>query len=272
MTGMPAPSALAGEPAYVFGRDSMHAADHHRYLAEFLDPVTTATLAQTGVASGWHCLEVGAGGGSVARWLAGRVAPHGTVLATDISAVPIPPRPGLSFARHDIVSDPLPEASFDLIHARLVLLHLPERIAALHRMASALSPGGWLQLDEFDVTYWPALSAPDEAARDLYEKFITTKMSLMRSAGVDLLWARRLAMAIRDAGLVEIDIVPRLLPWSGGSAGARLQIHNTLHLRERFIEAGMDDAELARVRDVMTDPSFLSACVINSVRGRRPAS
>jgi SAM-dependent methyltransferase len=266
------PSALTSRQPYHFGHGSVHAAEHHRCLAEFLDPMTTAALARTGVTSGWHCLEVGAGSGSVAGWLARQVAPDGTVLATDIDPVPIPPLPGLKVARHDIVRDPLPEAAFDLIHARLVLLHLPERIAVLHRMARALRPGGWLQLDEFDVSYWPVLLAPDEKARELYEKFAAAKISSMRSAGVDVTWGRRLGTAMRDGGLTEIDVVPRLQPWRGGSAGARLQIHNTFHLRDALVGAGMVDAELAEVREVMTDPDFMALCVLHSVRGRRPAA
>lgn len=46
--------------------DSVRARDQHRCLTEMLDPMTTARLAQTGVTAGWHCLDVGAGGGSVA--------------------------------------------------------------------------------------------------------------------------------------------------------------------------------------------------------------
>ena len=68
-------SAASGQEAYVFDNASVHAVEQHRCLAEFLDPVTTTELAATGVTDGWRCLEVGAGGGSIARWLAGRVAP-----------------------------------------------------------------------------------------------------------------------------------------------------------------------------------------------------
>ena len=34
------------------------------------DPATFAWLAQLGISKGWRCLDVGAGGGSVARWMA----------------------------------------------------------------------------------------------------------------------------------------------------------------------------------------------------------
>jgi hypothetical protein len=53
-------------------------------LEELFDPGTIRQLDARGVAPGWRCLEVGAGGGSVAAWLGDRVAPDGSVLATDL--------------------------------------------------------------------------------------------------------------------------------------------------------------------------------------------
>ena len=44
-----------------------------------LDPGTREHLMRLGVGPGTRCLEIGAGGGSVACWLAERVAPGGLV-------------------------------------------------------------------------------------------------------------------------------------------------------------------------------------------------
>ena len=259
------------DAGYVFDNDNTHADDQHRCLTDMLDPLTTARLAQTGVTDGWHCLEVGAGGGSVATWLADRVAPTGTVLATDIKPRHIRARPGLRVRHHDIVRDPLPEAAFDLIHARLVLIHLPERIAVLDRLVRALRPGGWLQLDEFDLSYGPALLMPDAYAHELYETFLVAKVRLMESAGVDVAWGRHLAEAMRRAGLVDLDPVPHLQLWHAGAPGTRLLIHHTWHLRDRFVAAGLTDAQLAQIRTLLTDPGFrATSCPIYTVQGRRP--
>ena len=53
-------------------------------LGDLFDARTIEYLAALGVTRGWSCWEVGAGGGSVAEWLAGAVAPTGSVLATDL--------------------------------------------------------------------------------------------------------------------------------------------------------------------------------------------
>lgn len=263
----------AGRCGYVFDNDNVHSRDQHRCLSEMLDPMTTTRLARTGVTDGWHCLEVGAGGGGVAVWLAERVAPSGSVLATDIKPVRIPERAGLEVIRHDIVHDPLPEAAFDLILARLVLQHLPERHEVLDRLVRALRPGGWLQVDEFDISYGPALVMPDARARELYENFLAAKARVFEAAGGDGTWGRHVTQAMHDSGLIDIDVVPRLELWHSGSPGVHLLIHHTFHLRDRFIEAGMTDPQLADVRNLLADPTFrASSCAIYSVQGRCPDS
>lgn len=95
--------------------------------AEF-DEGTRYHLLARGVSNGWACLEVGAGNGSVAEWLSERVGPAGRVTATDLDTrfLEALSRPNLEVSQHDIVADPLPETTFDLIHCRLLLMHLPQ--------------------------------------------------------------------------------------------------------------------------------------------------
>ncbi|PNE37031.1 class I SAM-dependent methyltransferase [Streptomyces noursei] len=71
----------------------------------------TRNLARLDPRPGMRCLEVGAGGGSIARWLTARVAPGGSVLATDLKAQHIAPAPGPTIEVHDITSGPLPEGA-----------------------------------------------------------------------------------------------------------------------------------------------------------------
>ena len=52
------------------------------------DPATIRRLLHLGVAEGWCCLEIGAGGGSIARWLGERVGPNGRVVVIDITGAP----------------------------------------------------------------------------------------------------------------------------------------------------------------------------------------
>src|SRR4051812_38250562 len=79
-------------------------------LEALWDPGTQSVIEALGIAPGWRCLEVGAGAGSIAAWLAARVAPDGDVLATDLSTRHLDglSAPNLEVRRHDILKDPLP--------------------------------------------------------------------------------------------------------------------------------------------------------------------
>src|SRR5215469_1648889 len=131
---------------YLLANSGRETGSRFAALSDLFDSVTIHHLQKCGVKCGWHCLEVGAGGGSIARWLADRVGRTGRVLATDIDIRFLEPlkSPNLEVLRHNIALDSLPQGVFDLVHARLVLLHLPQRENALEHMISGLKPGGWI--------------------------------------------------------------------------------------------------------------------------------
>ena len=60
-------------PEYVLANASSHSKDGFSGLEALCDPVTFRHLESVGIAEGWSCLEIGAGGGSVARWMGERV-------------------------------------------------------------------------------------------------------------------------------------------------------------------------------------------------------
>jgi SAM-dependent methyltransferase len=74
------------------------------------------------------------------------------VLATDIDVSWLHDADaGVDVRRHDVATDEPPGDAFDLVHARLVLVHVAARDEALRRMISALGPGGWLVVEDFDT-------------------------------------------------------------------------------------------------------------------------
>jgi SAM-dependent methyltransferase len=112
------------------------------------DPATTERLAAAGVGPGWNYLEVGAGNGSIARWLRDRVGAGGKVVAFDLDRF-FADEPGIEVRQGDILSDHLERDAYDLVHCRALLHHLPGRQhEALQRMAAALRPGGVLVATE----------------------------------------------------------------------------------------------------------------------------
>src|SRR3954466_14899908 len=121
-------------------------------LESLYDGVSRRLLDERGVRAGWRCLEVGGGAGGIARWLADRVGETGYVLATDLDTrfLRQDVRPNLEVRTHNIVTDPLDEAVFDVIHARAVVEHVADREQVIKRLAAALRPGGWLVIEEVD--------------------------------------------------------------------------------------------------------------------------
>jgi ubiquinone/menaquinone biosynthesis C-methylase UbiE len=167
-------------------------------------------LETAGIAPGCHCREVGGGSGAVAAWMADRVGPSGYVLVTDIdpgfmerSAYRRPAH--LELRRHDIGTDPLPEHAFDLIHARLVLSHVPQRRQALARLVAALKPRGWLVIDDFDGRVIDrTVSVPAAAAAALFKRVGAAPVALLEERGFEVEWGRRLFNRLKAVGLALV--------------------------------------------------------------------
>jgi len=242
-------------------------------LAAELDPGTFRHLAALGVGAGWRCLEVGAGGGSVARWLCERVGRTGHVLATDLETrfFDGPAHPNLEVRRHDILSDALPAAHFDLVHVRWVLCWLPAPREALARLARALRPGGWPVAEEPDFVTLFHASAPET-----FRKVATATPRLAQTmSGADPEYGRRLCDDVRAQGLTDIQADGRMPMLRGGtpvsaSEFLRLTIEK---LREALVASRVVTvAEVEQALDLLRDPAFTTVFPLTvAAWGRRPA-
>jgi ubiquinone/menaquinone biosynthesis C-methylase UbiE len=138
---------------YVFDDPSPRGVVRYQTLTRLYDAHSIRQLKTIGVSEGWRCLDVGAGQGSIAVWLSLRVGATGTVVATDIDTHLLEALPyhNLSVMRHDVATEPLPTDTFDLVHTRLVLMHVRDRNRALDTLVASLKPGGWFVGEEFDA-------------------------------------------------------------------------------------------------------------------------
>lgn len=111
--------------SYLLDNARPEAGTRFEAISALFDRWTFAQIEALGIASGWRCWEVGAGGVNVPAWLATRVAPAGQVLATDIDIVWAEGAisGGVDVRRHDVAKDPPPWTDLDLVHARPVLVH-----------------------------------------------------------------------------------------------------------------------------------------------------
>ncbi|KAF7363228.1 Methyltransferase str2 [Mycena venus] len=96
-------------------------------------------------------LEIGAGSGAWAIHAA-KLYPEADVLAIDMNPLPARPLPpNLSYQQVNILEPfPFPAGTFDVVHIRLVLIHLPDAFSVLSRIIDLVAPGGWLLADDLD--------------------------------------------------------------------------------------------------------------------------
>jgi SAM-dependent methyltransferase len=213
-------------------------------LAELFDPWTFRHLDDLGLGAGWRCWEVGAGGASVPRGLAERVGTSGRVLATDIDVSWLESVADgvLEVRRHDVLRDPPPAETFDLVHARLVLIHLADRAAALQVMIDALRPGGWLVLEDSDPALQP-LACPDERgpAEELANRLRAGIRTLMVERGADLTYGRTLPRLLRESDLRDVRAEAYFAISS--PACSILEAATVRHVRDQLLAAELATAE-----------------------------
>ena len=243
-------------------------------LESAFDPVSRRHLARTGLGPGWNCWEVGAGGGSIARWLADRVAPTGSVLATDIDTTGMSAerRSNLRVERHDLVVDPLPVGTFRCIHARLVMGQLPERVEVLERLASALVPGGWLVIEDLELLL-PLPSEVSNPDQRLVHKVRSGFIRLLRDSQGDGDWARSLPCWLGRLGHVDVCASTHVAVVTGGSAAASLEQVNLRQVQEQLVGFGVaTHDQVDRCLQLLGDPRvWFTMPPMVSASGRRPA-
>jgi len=215
------------------------------------DPGTRALLDRLGLRAGMRCLEAGAGGGSIAVWMAERVGPDGSVLATDLDTAHLEPLAGgvLEVRRHDLVRDDLPAGSFDVVHGRSVVSWLGAT-DALARLVAAVAPGGLLLVEDFDwAVGGPADGAP--AVAKAYDAILT----VIESVGYDRYFGRTLLAQLEEAGLQDTGSEGRAHVVHGGSPGTAFDRFSLLAQRSALVGSGaLTEAELEEALRYLDDP------------------
>lgn len=232
-----------------------------RLLAEILDDHSTLILSDTGIAPGWQCLDVGAGAGTITAWLAELVGPDGHVTALDKDPEHIRSGANITIRKGDVRTVDLPEGHYDLIHIRLVMLHLAERELVLQRLIAALKPGGVLVISEWDGERrdW-LLHASSGDAVEAFTAFQAGLLAELEAHGADLGWARRAPIAMLAAGLQDVATTVHSQLWAGGEPGCLLHLSNAKQLRDALLARGVTAEQLDVLEAAMRDPATLAYC------------
>jgi SAM-dependent methyltransferase len=177
----------------------------------------------------------------------------------------------VEIAQHNVALDPPPAGQFDLVHARLVLVHLPERDRALANMVSVLKPGGWLFVEDADPALQPKSCLEDlGAGQELANKLRADFRTLMAGRMVDLAYGRTLPRLLRGQGLLEVTAeasFPLAHP-----ACLRLETATINLIREQLVAAGIatNDEVDRHLANVAAGELDLAQPPMIAARGRRP--
>jgi SAM-dependent methyltransferase len=209
------------------------------------DPGSRALLDELGIDRGWKCLEAGAGGGSLVEWMAGRGAAV-TAIDIDTRFIELLASDAIEVCRVDVRSDELPQAEFDLVHARLVLEHLSDRTQILRRLAGTLRPGGWIVIEDYD---WSCFGF--EGDDPSFSRVVEAILGFMQQAGFERDYGRRVVAEIADAGFTEVRGEGRMRIIDSTSPGFDFFRLSFESLKGAVVDAGMmstEDAEAASAR------------------------
>jgi SAM-dependent methyltransferase len=249
---------------YAYGNAREIQRERLRTLETLLDAGSRRVL-EPFVAAGSRCLEIGAGGGSIAAWLADRAA---EVLATDLDITVLQEldRPNVTVRVHDVLADDLPESAFDLIHLRLVLAWLTDVPRALERLVAALAPGGVLVAEEMD--FGSVAPDPRHDGADAFARVAAAHDALLAARhDFDPYYGRRVVGDLAAAGLAELGSQGRAATWRGGEPGGDIWRLTLLQLRDEMDVAASD---VDRVLELCDDPTFRSVSpVVMAAWGQR---
>jgi ubiquinone/menaquinone biosynthesis C-methylase UbiE len=214
-------------------------------IEQVFDRSTQRRITSTGISEGWRCLEVGAGAGSIARWLSAVVGESGKVVAVDLE-----PRfidkinlPNVEVLKADIQNLALEDNSFDLIHARYLLIHILDFRLALTRMLQLLKPNGWLVLEEPDFSAARAIAGQEIESVNRVNQSI---WQMFENRGLDYAFGIKLPAILQEFDIQPISVENEAHLANGGSGVANMMKMSALQLAEKYIFTGKsthDDIE-----------------------------
>jgi SAM-dependent methyltransferase len=181
-----------------------------RRQAEVWQLATERVLDRVDPAPGSQVLDAGSGPGVTMRQLAQRVGPRGRVVGIDVdedlgadsvARLRAEGHVQCEFLAHDLRRDAtVPGGPYDVVYARLVLFHLPERVAVLARLWDAVAPGGHLVVQDYDLA--AVGSVPRRAIDDQLSDFI---LGAFTAAGCEVRAGALLPRLFEEAGVGTPD-------------------------------------------------------------------
>ena len=241
------PVSYTWDNAMVEGRRRLALLEHT------LDPSTFRRLETIGVAPGWKCLDVGAGGGTVCEWLCPRVGSTGHVTAMDVD-----PRflraldyANLDVREENVIDSDFPSGAFNLVHTRWTLMHIPEREGVLMKLVEWLAPGGTLFVEEPDGISVRTLD------RTGFRTLSLRVFEIIHARGSNPDWSRDLPFKMASLGLTNVRAEGETPYFPGRSELAEFWRISWGRVRDAVAQTGADVTQWDRELAELDDPTRL---------------
>lgn len=248
--------------------------------ADELAADSATLLDRVGLRPGQSAIDLGCGPRGILDLLAGRVSPEGRVVGLDADpahtamAAEFATGRGLSgveIITADARRTGLPSGSFDLVHARTLLVNVPEPARVVAEMARLTRPGGWVMSMEPDSEY-AMCYPPNPAFTRLCEIFPL----VFGRNGADHTIGRRVPELLRQVGLEDVGVEARVQMYPPGNTRRTNRLELVRSMRPQILEMGLiGEAELdeldAAARAHLDDPHTVAVFgLLFLAWGRKP--
>jgi ubiquinone/menaquinone biosynthesis C-methylase UbiE len=244
-----------------------------------LAPDSSALLDQIDLRGGDSVIDIGCGPRGIIDLLVERVSPDGRVVGLDADPAHVAMASELAAERGwmdveivlaDARSTGLPSDAFALVHARTVLVTVPDPVQVLAEMVRLTRPGGWVAGMEADMEI--GICYPPHPA---FDRLCEIFQAAFTRHGANPQLGRRMAELYRQAGLEDVAVEARAPVYPVGHSRRSIRADLVRSLRPQIVAMGIaDDAELDEVdraaRDHFADPeTVVMSGLMFLVRGRK---
>lgn len=214
--------------------ESISGLERQKQLAKTFSPSTIRFLDELGDLTGAQALDVGCGIGETTRMIGKRIGKSGSVVGVDFdqslieSARSLNNEGNITYTEGDAHCLKFDDGSFDVVYARLLLLHVSEPMLALKEMLRVCRPQGTVIIHDGDFS--TLYTAPDPAGGEGLNKLFT----LFRNKRI----GTRLWHMFRECGFDQVELrVDRMLVRE--ESGKRLTLMTVEAMQKTAIKSGL---------------------------------
>lgn len=235
-------SRIDPNAVYSLGSSTGESSRLQRQADELL-AANTALLDRTSLGSGGTAIDLGCGPRGILELLSERVGPSGRVVGVDADPAHVAMATDMVATRKlgnveivqaDARNTGLQSSSFDVVHARTVLITLPEPAEVVREMVRLAKPGGWVLSFEPDCE-----SSICYPAHPAYERLVDMFAPVFTRNGADWRIGRRVAEVYRSTGLLDVQVEARADVYPHGHTRRTVRVDLIRSMQPHVVELAL---------------------------------